>query len=259
MRTRLLGGVAALIVAIVGTVLLITYVTGADRRALANTETEDVYVVQKAVTQGASAATLGDAVVKKPIPKVAIPADTVRDLSTLSGKVASAALEPGEELLSSRFVDPSTLVAPGRVSVPAGMQEMTVRLPIERVVGGALAAGDSVGVLLSFPKDDSGPAQTQMTYHKVLVTAVQFSTGAAAADTSSASSTESGGNGGGGLTSASKNTGAMGDYLVTLARPSSDTERIVFAAEFGKVYLTKESASTQDSASDVIDRTKVLR
>lgn len=257
MRTRLLGGVAALIVAVIGTVLLLTYVNGADRRAFADVQTQDVYVVQKSIPAGTAADAVTASVALKPIPKGSIAADTVTDLAVLKGKVTSVALEPGEQLLSSRMVDPATLKLPGRADVPAGMQELTVRLPIERVIGGALAPGDTVGVLLSLPKEDNTPAQTQLAYHKVLVTAVQLSTGANA-DQAAASSQQSGS--GGGLNSSTKSSSpAGGDYLITLARTAADAERIVFATEFGKVYLTKEPANAQENTPGVIDRTKVFQ
>lgn len=257
MRTRLLGGVAALIVAIIGTVLLLTYVNGADRRALADVQTQDVYVVQQSIPAGAAADAVSAAVALKPIPKAAIPADPVTDLTALKGKVTSVALEPGEQLLSSRLVDPAALATPGRAEVPSGMQELTVRLPIERVIGGALAPGDTVGVLLSLPKEDNAPAQTQLAYHKVLVTAVQLSSGANAGEAASGSQQNSSS---GGLNSSTKSSSQpAGDYLVTLARPAADAERIVYAAEFGKVYLTKEPAAAQENTSGVVDRTKVFR
>lgn len=56
MKARLLGGIAALVVAIIGTVMLVLYVQGADKRALANTETEEVYIVQKDIPAGTTAA-----------------------------------------------------------------------------------------------------------------------------------------------------------------------------------------------------------
>ncbi|MDP9884831.1 pilus assembly protein CpaB [Sinomonas atrocyanea] len=249
---------AALIVAIIGTVLLLTYVNGADRRALADVQTQDVYVVQKSIPAGAAADAVSAAVALKPIPKAAIPADPVTDLTALKGKVTSVALEPGEQLLSSRLVDPAALATPGRAEVPSGMQELTVRLPIERVIGGALAPGDTVGVLLSLPKEDNAPAQTQLAYHKVLVTAVQLSSGANAGE--AASGSQQSGSSGGGLNSSTKSSSQpAGDYLVTIARPAADAERIVYAAEFGKVYLTKEPAAAQENTSGVVDRTKVFR
>jgi pilus assembly protein CpaB len=249
--------VAALIVAIIGTVLLLTYVNGADRRALADVQTQDVYVVQKSIPAGATADAVTAAVALKPLPKATIPADTVTDLNALKGKVTSVALEPGEQLLTSRLVDPASLATPGRAQVPSGMQELTVRLPIERVIGGALAPGDTVGVLLSLPKEDNTPAQTQLAYNKVLVTAVQLSSGANASE-AAAGSQQSGSSGG--LNSSAKSSSQpAGDYLITLARPAADAERIVYATDFGKVYLTKEPAAAQENTSGVVDRTKVFR
>lgn len=254
MRTRLLGGAAALIVAIIGTVLLLAYVNSADQRAYASTETEMVYVVQKAIPAGTAGASLGDSVVKKPVPKGVIPTDAVTDLGAVQGKVASIALQPGEELLSSRFVEASALHAPGRVEVPAGLQEITVKLPIERVVGGALSAGDTVGVLLSVQSGDNAPSQTQFTFNKVLVTGIQMSSGANAQNNATSAPTQ----GTGGALSGGANS-ANSEYLVTLARPAADAARIVYAAEFGKIYLTKEPAAATDGDAGVLDRTKVLR
>ncbi|WP_249335987.1 Flp pilus assembly protein CpaB [Sinomonas gamaensis] len=247
---------AALIVAVVGTVLLLTYVNGADRRAFANVETEDVYVVQKAIPAGTAAASLGDSVVKKTLPKAAIAANTMADLSSVQGKVASVDLQPGEQLLANRFVDPTAVKSSGRANVPAGMQEVSIKLPIERVVGGALAPGDTVGILLSFAAQDAQPAQTQLTYNKVLITAVQLSSGANAQDTSTSQSAANSGSGG--IATGSNNAGA-GEYLVTFALPAADAQRIVYSVEFGKVYLTKEPGNALENASGTIDRTKVFR
>ena len=55
MKTRLLGGIAALVVAVIGTIILFNYVQGADKRALANTETVDVLVVKQDVAAGTPA------------------------------------------------------------------------------------------------------------------------------------------------------------------------------------------------------------
>ena len=257
MRTRLLGGVAALIVAIIGTVLLITYVNGADARALANTETAEVYVVQKTVPAGTPSTNLGDAIVKKPVPKGVTAADAVSDLTALQGQVVAVDLQAGEQLLATRFVEPGELRGPSRAEVPVGMQEVTVRLPIERVVGGTLSAGDTVGVFLSIDKEDAAPAQTQLTYHKVLVTGFQMASGAAAENTADQAQEQTGG-ASGGLNSGRK-AANNGEYLVTLARPAAEAERIVYTTEFGKVYLSKEPDEAAEDNTGVIDRTKVFR
>ena len=255
MKARLLGGIAALVVAIVGTVLLFNYVQSADRRALANTETEDVLVVKQEVPAGTPASQLNQYVVTKAVPRTAVAADGVDDIGALGPKVTSVALVPGEQLLNSRLVDAGAFLGPARVEVPAGLQEITVRLGIDRVVGGSIQAGDTVGVFISLGDAASGNA-TQLTFHKVLVTAVQFSSGAPAqtqADATQASSQ-------GALNAESDTKQTSSDsYLITFARNAVDAEKLVFAAEFGKIYLSKEPADATEGTSGSVNQTKVFR
>jgi pilus assembly protein CpaB len=255
MKTRLLGGIAALVVAIIGTVMLVIYVQGADKRALANTETEDVYVVQKEIPAGTPTAKFGDSILKKAVPKAAIATDTVTNLGDLGSKVSSIDFMPGEQLLASRMVDPTSLAGPGRVQVPAGLQEVTLKLPIERVVGGTIKAGDTVGLMLSFKADDkaSAPDQTSFTFHKVLVTAVQDASGTIADNSSSASQ------GTGGALNSNKASGQNGGYLVTVARSAVDVQKIVYAVEFGTIYLSKESSDATAGATSIMDRGSVFK
>lgn len=254
MKARLLGGIAALLVAIVGTVLLVMYVQNADRRALADTETESVYVVQKAVAAGTGVDKLSDSVVKKEVPRLAIAAGAVTDLNHVSDKVAAVALMPGEQLLSTRLVEANAFLGPSRVQVPVGMQEITLKLPIERVVGGKITAGDTVGVFLSADAAAGGASGTQLTFHKVLVTAAQFSNGSAAKSEEVSAS-----EGKNAEAPASKKSSSDDTYLITLARNSADAERIIFATEFGNVYLSKEPANAVEATSGVVTSTRLFR
>jgi pilus assembly protein CpaB len=263
MKTRLLGGIVALLVAIIGTVLLVSYVQNADKRALSGTETESIYVVQKAIPAGTGADKIAAMVTKKDVPKLALADDSVADLASLGSKVTAVTLEPGEQLLSSRMVEQSAFLGPSRVQVPAGLQEITLKLPIERVAGGILKAGDTVGVFLSVEVTATGAdgaagtklSKTQQTFQKVLVTAAQFSDGAATqtgtSDTTAGASQVS-------STSSTKSQGD-GSYLITLARNSDDAERIVFAAEFGKIYLSKEPADAVPSDKGTVDAAGLFR
>ncbi|WP_340533762.1 Flp pilus assembly protein CpaB [Arthrobacter oryzae] len=235
-----------------------SYVQGADRRALANTETTEVYVVQKEIEAGTAAANFGDSVVKKTVPKSAVASDSVTTLSELGQKVSAVGLVPGEQLLAARMVDPAQLVGAGRVAVPTGLQEVTVKLSIDRMIGGNLKAGDTVGVILSFAENEKQnvPDQSQLVFHKVLVTAVQNATGTVTQEQSASTEKTSDG---GSLGSKSSAAQANGGYMVTLARSSVDVEKIVHAVEFGTVYLSKESeGSTQDNTS-VMDRVRVFQ
>lgn len=266
MKTRLLGGIAALVVAVIGTVLLFNYVQGADRRALANTETEDVLVVKQQVSAGTPASQLGQFLETKTVPRSAVAQGVVEDVKSLGSKVTSVALQPGEQLLNSRLVDANAFLGPARVEVPAGLQEVTVRLDIERIVGGKIRAGDTVGVFISLGDSTGGTDQpaaaggngsgTQLTFHKVLVTAVQFSTGVAAQTQAEATQASSEGS----LKADSKNKQPSSDsYLITLARNAVDTEKLVYAAEFGKIYLSKEPADATEGTNGVVNQTKVFK
>ncbi|MET1088155.1 MAG: RcpC/CpaB family pilus assembly protein [Arthrobacter sp.] len=264
MKTRLLGGIAALVVAIIGTVLLVSYVQNADKRALAGTETETIYVVQKAIPAGAGADEIASAVVQKSVPKVALAEHNVTDLATLDSKVAAVSLVPGEQLLSTRMVEETSFLGPSRIQVPAGLQELTLKLPIERVAGGKVTAGDTVGIFLSLDQaTDTGAdgqpgaksSKTQLSFHKVLVTAAQFSNGTAAqtGDAGAASGTSQ--------VSSTSSTKTQTDetYLITIARNSADAERIVFAAEFGKVYLSKEPGDAVEEGASYVDSSRLFR
>jgi pilus assembly protein CpaB len=256
MKTRLLGGIAALVVAVIGSVLLFNYVQAADRRALANTETQDVLIVSKDVPAGTPANQLSQFVSTRAVPRTAVASDGVKDLTSLDQKVTSVALVPGEQLLSSRLVDANAYLGPARVAVPTGLQEVTLRLGIERVVGGKIQAGDTVGVFISVGDQASGGSGTQQTFHKVLVTAVQFSSGAPAQTQSEATQASSTGT----LNSDSKNKQESTDtFLITLARNATDTEKLVYAAEFGKVYLSKEPTDAIEGTNGVINQTKVFQ
>jgi pilus assembly protein CpaB len=254
-KTRLLGGIAALIVAILGTVFLVSYVQNADKRALADTETETVYVVAKAVAAGTGMDKMADAVVKKEVPKLAIAAGAVTDLKDVNEKVTAVALVPGEQLLSARFVEADAFLGPSRVQVPAGMQEITLKLPIERVVGGKISAGDTVGVFLSADTGAGGTSGTQLTFHKVLVTAAQFSNGSAAKMQDEAAEGEKNA----GALTAKKSATSDDTYMITLARNSADAERIVFATEFGNVYLSKEPANAVEASSGVVTSSRLFQ
>src|SRR5919205_443777 len=222
MKTRLLGGIAALLVAIIGTVLLVNYVQNADKRAMAGTETESVYVVEKTISAGTGIDKAAGAVVRKDIPKAAVAAGAVTDLNQVGQKGAAVDLMPGEQLLATRMVDADSILGPARVQVPTGMQEITLKLPIERVVGGTLTAGDTVGVFLSVDDSAAKSGGTQLTFHKVLVTAAQFSNGSTATSQEDAAQEDSSK----GTLTTKKSTSANGTYLITLARNAADAEKV---------------------------------
>lgn len=228
---------------------------------MAGTETSEVLVVQKAIPAGTPANEISGSVALKPLPKSTLTEGTVTNIADLGSKVTAVSLVPGEQLLSSRMVDANAFLGPSRVAVPDGMQEVTLKLPIERVVGGKVTAGDTVGIFISLQETSTTSAGntatqsagTQLTFHKVLVTAAQFSNGGAAQPDAAQGSKSDGSLG------SSNNNQSDGTYLITVARNSVEAERLVYAIEFGKIYLSKEPAEASEGNAGVVDKTKVFR
>src|SRR3954471_3611950 len=146
---RFLAAFAALLLLVVGTVVLLAYVHAADARALAGVRTVDVLVAEQPIPKGTSGDQLADLVRTEKVPAKTAVAGRVTDLGALSAEVADVDILPGEQLLSGRFVSPDSLTAPGQVDVPAGLQEVSILLEPQRAVGGRLAAGDTVGIVVS--------------------------------------------------------------------------------------------------------------
>lgn len=242
MKSRLLGGITALVLAIVGTMMLVNYVSQADRRAQASLDPVDVVVVDTAVPAGTRVEDLGSYVKVRSVPGAAKAPDALAALDEVSGQVTSVGLEPGEQLLASRLIDPARLTTPGAVEVPEGMQEVTILLPPERVVGGTLRAGDLVGIFATL-EDANKPKRfaTQLIFDKVLVTAVQQAP-------ASSEATQDG-------------TSAIpgGSTFVTLARNSTDSTKVILSAGTGSVWLTKQTSKTPAGERKIIDTNGIFK
>ncbi|MGY1704404.1 Flp pilus assembly protein CpaB [Geodermatophilus sp. SYSU D00697] len=229
MRRRLLAAVAALVLAAAGAVVLLAYVRGADARALAGVRTVEVLVVDRLIPEGTAGEEIADLVRTEELPAKAAVEGRVTDLSALAGQVAIADLQPGEQLLASRFTAPEDMALPGTVPPPEGASEVSVLLEPQRAVGGRLAAGNEIGVYISMDlENDAGKkiGVTHATLHGVLVTQVQ---GAPAPETEDGVETASSGG-----------AAPTGSLMVTLAVPSRDAELVVFGMEHGTVWLALE-------------------
>jgi pilus assembly protein CpaB len=232
---RLLAALAALLLALVGTVVLVAYVRGADARALEGVQTVEVLVVDRPVPAGTPADQLGDLVRTELLPVKAATEGRVEDLAELAGRVADVDLEPGEQLLAGRFVDPEELTVPGTVAAPAGAVEVSILLEPQRAVGGRLAAGDTVGVHVSI----SDPTSTHVVLHRVLVTRVQGAP-APAPDGEGTDTASSGG------------AAPTASLLVTLGLRPEQAEAVVFGMEHGTVWLSLEPADVDVSGTEVV-------
>lgn len=234
MKGRWIGGALAVVLAAFGTWVLLSYVQGADERALAGTRTVEVLVVESAVAAGTPAEELPEFVTTAAIPANAVVPGRVDSLDQLAGLVATVDLQPGEQLLASRFAVVVDATAADVVEVPTGLQEVSISLEAQRALGGSLVAGATVGVFVSGEPELTGPV-THLVLHKVLVTRVQRADGP--------------------LGTAEEETVELplpSSVLVTLAVSSAQAEQVVFGAEHGRVWLSLEPATADESGTAVL-------
>jgi pilus assembly protein CpaB len=253
MRRRVTGIVAALVLASLGTVLLVVYVQSARDEAVAGERMVDVLVVSDAIEKGTKAADIDGLVDTKQVPAKVRAEDAVSDLADLDDEsVAAVDLVPGEQLVASRFVSRSEAA---RGDIPEGLQEVTIPLEPARALGGRIAAGDTVGVFLSFDPFDIGntgektPNVTHLELHKVTVTRVQLD--------------DSGSTSGIGDSNDESEDGQVtdapaGTFLVTLAVDAPSAEKVVFAAEHGFVWLSAEPPDADESGTSIVTRGSVF-
>jgi pilus assembly protein CpaB len=218
MQRRVIAAIAAVLLAGVGAVLLYSYVNSADKRAMAGQEATTVLVVTKVIPTGTPAEGIAPYVEVRQLPKAAVVPGAITVLNDIAGLATTTELQVGEQLMSARFADPATTQV-GVVAVPKDMQEVSFLAESQRAVGSTIAAGDKVDLYVTF--DDL----TKLTLADVLVIKVQGAIDEAASESGAA-------------------TG--GSVTYTVALKAQDVERAIYAAEHGKVWLsrvTPESAN----------------
>ena len=276
---RALGVVGAIVVALLGTMLLVGYVRGAEERALEGEELVEVLVISDIVARGTPAEDMGRDVTLELVPAKVRADGSVSDLSLLTDLVASTDLLPGEQVVASRFITAQTLSSTARIEAPTDMLEVTVALSNDRALGGALLPGDLVAVIASFDPFDlntieptdlepgeivdpseifvgsSGgeeqgaslktPNSTHLILHKILVTNVQV-------EQLPRTATED-------TPDDAPPLAPTGNLLITLAGPPEAIEKIVFTAEHGFLWLAAEGETAAEPTTPVQTRATVYR
>jgi pilus assembly protein CpaB len=254
MKRTVIGITAAVLLATIGTVLLVGYVRSAEDRALAGQQTVEVLVLNRDVARGTSADELESAVDVERIPAKVMANGSVTTLDELGGKVAAVDLVAGEQLVVRRFTEPAALRDTRPVVLPDGMQEITISLAPPRALGGKIAPGDTVGLFASFDlrdeRDDGEIADetneelrqrlsetTKAMLHRLLVTNVQVEQLPRTNENAD------------GITA--PELAPTGNLLVTFAVDVPQAERIVFAAEYGAIWLTAQNEATDPSGSRI--------
>jgi pilus assembly protein CpaB len=264
MNKRLIGMVVSVALAGAGTFALLSYVKGADERALAGEETVEVLVVDSPVAKGTPASEVARSVTSQMVPVKVRAEGSMTSLATMAGTVTAVALVPGEQVVAARFVDPIELAAETVVQIPDGLLEVTISLDPQRAVGGQPLPGDLVAVVASFndvatdaESETTGvpgaptpevatTAATHILLHKVLVANVQSNDSAPPAQPAD-------------ITTVQHAAAPGGELLITLALSAPDVERLVFAAEHGRIWLARESADSPEGGTQIQTKDVIYR
>jgi len=214
MRTRIIAVAVAAVLAVTGAFALVIAVQGASDSAVAGSRYETVLVVVTEIPAGMTAENAASYVAQQKVPADYVVPGAVASVDDMAGLVATTRLLPGEQVVADRWASPADLGATGtRVEAPAGTQELSLALDLERVAGGAIVPGSRVGVW------GSADGATTLLFDQVLVTAVASTVDPEAEGGSTA-----------------------GTVLVTFAVTPEQAQGIIQAAEFGEVWLSLQES-----------------
>ncbi|MFJ6133062.1 RcpC/CpaB family pilus assembly protein [Janibacter terrae] len=251
MSRRLVAAVAALVLALVGTFVIVAYVSGADERAMSDMAPVEVLVVTTPVPEGTPVDQLTDLVAPKEVPASAVSPGALTSLDEVSGRVVQTGLQPGEQLLAHRFVEPEVLAVASDVKVPAGKHQVTVQLERTRVLGGQLLAGQEVGVFVSTNGAVKEKNTTHLTVDGVLVTRVEGGVGAPAEGAAEPSTPPA--------DQPADQAPPAESVTVTLALDAADAEKVVFAAEYEQIWLSLQGAKAGSKGTSVVTRENLYK
>lgn len=282
MNRRSTGVLIALLLAALGTFIIVRYVGSAEDRALAGQEAIEVLLVAETIPAGAPAESLAAKTELALIPAKAQAPGSVVDLAELEGLVTSVELVPGEQILASRFVTEEELAEEQELEIPDGLVEITVSLSPERAVGGELKPNDQVAVFSSFEPFDLGSLEPTGVDDITEVLEVLFptdpDTGAQISDDDTTPV--------GSLPKSPNTTNIIlhkvlvtnvqierapaaqspdteldqvqiaptGNLLVTLAIDPENAERIVFTSEYGSLWLAGETPGASEEDNQIQTR-----
>jgi len=218
MQNRLLAIVVAIVLAIVAAMALVIYANSADRRAINEQAPVQVWVAAKAIDQGetinhaAQTAKIGQA----EYPRRLVAEDAVRSLNQLDGKVAAVKIVPGELLLQSRWVDQQNVEGANLLNIKPGSQAVSIQVDTTKQVSGFVGVSNRVNVFVTITLSEGTVSRLLLPNIKVLAvgTTTQPAPNAQQANRNGNLST------------------------LTLEVSDGKVDKVIYAAENGRIYLT---------------------
>jgi pilus assembly protein CpaB len=178
MKRRAIGVLVAVALTLTGTLMLVSYVRGAENRAVAGEKLVDVLVVAQPVKKGTAASALNGKVKLERVPARVRPETAVASLSSLRGLVATADLALGEPLVRGRFGKPNSLDVQGSIDT-TNLVKVAASFDLERALNGQIKLGDTVAAVISAETKD-GDRLTRVVLHQLPVVSVTGAVASAA-------------------------------------------------------------------------------
>jgi len=223
-----LGGVAAF--------ATFTYLGALQRQAESGSTMTDVLVASRDIPRGVSGNDLMSAGSVSPdkMPLRYVSSGAISSMRGVLDRILAVPVAKGEVLTTARFQYPSE--AGLAFSVPKGLLAVTVPVDDARGVAGLVKPGDRVAVVITVGTKSGSGDQTRIVIPGVRVLAVGKSVGTEEV----AAAKQGGGIGSGEAKSESART-------VTLAVTAADAEKVVFAAESGRLWLALLATTESDA------------
>ena len=235
----------ALVLALLGTMLVVVYVGRADARALSGVQSMQVLVAKSSLGKGQTVKAAQDAglLTLEAFPRKTVPTGALARIEPADTElVFSSDVTPGEIVLRSRLV-PAAAIVPDGLQIPAGKLAVTVQLEDPARVASFVKVGSDIAVFDSYdvfeetagtrwtPSGDhlsDGPKRDKATRVllpsvKVLAIGTSFKPAAPAKSSSAAGST----------TTATDKTLT----LVTVAVDQAEAEKLIHGTQTGTLYL----------------------
>ncbi len=234
MNRRTLAFLGAAVLAVVGAGLLFLSARGSDDDGSVQAAASDSVAVTEPDDSDGTAVAAGDGSEN----------DTDGPVDETDGPVDESTFDDPEPDAEAESGDPDDATEPTGtgvaevVEVPDEMVEITAALDTQRAIGGQVRPGDLVGIIISY--DDA--RVTDLVLHKILVSNVQDEAPVPIAESSDE------------LLEAAPS----GRFYVTFALQAADAEKLAHGLEFGRIWLTYEPETADETSPGVQSRDSVI-
>jgi pilus assembly protein CpaB len=240
----------ALMIAALGTALIILYVQGIDARATEGQELVEVLTVTDVIESGesVSAAQAAGKFEKVEVRREDMVEGALSSISSIDDKVAIGAIFPQEQVISQKFGDPGSEES---LVIPEDKLAISVELTDPARVAGFVNPGSHVAIFVSADpvllKPD-GQEQKLAPYTRLLLPDVQVIGVGTTSMTAKTTTTEEG----------EQTTEQVPRTILTVAVDQSQAERVIFGARNGELSfaLLNDKSEVNDkpgvTASDIM-------